>query len=217
MYLPPKEADLNLWVLNFDTLLTAAPATYGETAPVALAVHTPTDAFIAALSLATDPGTRTHSTIAAKDAAKAAMLAALRPVATRIKANAGVSDASKVAIGVGVKDTALTPISTPTTQPLLSIVRATPLQHEIRFADAMTPDKRHKPFGATALILFCSVGSTPPAIPENSPFKALVTKQPYFHGFDVGDVGKIAFYYGRWVTRTGLLGPMSAVASMTVA
>jgi hypothetical protein len=29
MYLPAKDADLNLWALNFDTLLTAAPATYG--------------------------------------------------------------------------------------------------------------------------------------------------------------------------------------------
>jgi hypothetical protein len=30
-------------------------------------------------------------------------------------------------------------------------------------------------------------------------------------------VGKTAYYYGKWVTQTGLEGPWSAAASMTIA
>lgn len=216
-YIPQRDNDLSLWSLNFTTLLTAVPANYGLTAPDAVIVANVVNPFITALNVATDPGTRTSATIATKDATKSAMLAIVRPYAQRIKLSAAVSDARKIAIGVGIRDTTPSPVPTPTTQPLMSIVAATPLQHEIRYADALTPDKRHKPFGAVALLIFISVGTVAPADPELAPFRALVTKQPYMHTYAPTDVGKTAFVYGRWVTRTGELGPMSALASMVIA
>jgi hypothetical protein len=216
MYLPPRDADLTLWVLNFTTLLTATPTDFGLVAGDAVICAGPISAFRAALQLATDPSTRTKSTVAAKDAAKVTMLDVVRPYCIQIKNNGGVTDYNKIAIGVGVRDLQPTPVAVPNTQPLLSIVSATPQQQEVRYCDALTPDSRAKPFGVTALLLFCSVGAVPPVEPEASRFRALVTKQPYFQPFEVGDVGKTAFYYGRWVTRTGLLGPMSAVASCVI-
>ena len=80
----------------------------------------------------------------------------------------------------------------------------------------MTPDSRAKPFGVTSLLPWAASASPRPPTPRRAN-SALVTKQPYFQAFQVGDVGKTAYYYGRWCTRTGLVGPMSAVASMLIA
>ena len=82
----------------------AREPTYGSSAPEALIVDGVVQAFITALQVATDPAVRTSATVASKDAAKAAMLDVVRPIATRIKAAPAVSDADKIGIGVGIRD-----------------------------------------------------------------------------------------------------------------
>lgn len=217
MYVPTQDGLLDSWALNFNTLMTALPATYGCTVGEAAAVNVVQVIFHNAYILAVNPATRTEGTVAAKDVAKASMLAVIRPLAVRIKLATGVTDIAKMNIGVGVRDRVPTPVSAPVTTPLLSIVAATPQQHEIRFADSLTPDKRSKPAGASLMLLFVSIGNVPPTVPELSPMRKVVTRQPYYQAFDLADVGKTAYYYGQWCTRTGLVGPISAEASMIIA
>jgi hypothetical protein len=216
-YLPSKESELKVFAANFAALVTATPVTYGLVAGDATQISAAATDFATKYDLAFNPATRTAATIDAKNTAKNTLTAILRGYAMQIKSNRAVTDAAKINLGIGVYDFSPTPVPAPATFPLINIVAATPRQHEIRFADSATPDKKSKPTGALGLQFFCSVGEVPPADPLTSRFQAFVTKQPYMMDFEAADVGKTAFYYARWQTRTGQVGPWSQVASMTVA
>jgi hypothetical protein len=216
-YLPVREALLAAWAVNFSTLLTATPADFGLLAPDAVTVAGVVNDFSAALTAATNPATRTSITIDAKDTAKAAMVNVLRRYAMRIKMDETVADEDKLAIGVGIRDFVPTPIAAPVTFPMVNVAAAGPLTHELRFADNLTPDSRAKPAGAIGMQLFRSVGVVPPGTPLAAQFLSFVTKQPYTSSFVAGDLGKTAYYYARWQTRTGLVGPWSVVSSFVIA
>jgi hypothetical protein len=220
-YIPKTEDGLRNWANNFSTLITANPTTYGLMASDATAIAALVDAFDAALTLATDPSTKTKTTVLARDAAKSAMLPVLRHYAQTIKLNDGVTNEEKGALGLTIDDTQRTPIPAPSTQPICNIVAATPLRHALRFADAATPAKRAKPDGVLALELHYFVGDDPPVSPDatggTTIFYGLITRQPYAVVHEPVSVGKTATYYARWITRTGLVGPWSAPVSMTVA
>ena len=53
--------------------------------------------------------------------------------------------------------------------------------------------------------------------PASLPFIGIQTKNPVAVNFSSADVGKTAYYAGRWVTRRGLVGPWSAIINFTVA
>jgi hypothetical protein len=216
-YIPSREADMQLWVINFDTLVTAAPASYGLVAADAVAIGAVVDAFNAALTLARDPATRTKSTVADKNGKKAAMLQVVRSYAMLVKANDGVSDQSKVDLGLRLDDGDPSPIPAPLSWPLLNIVAAGPLIHELRFADSATPDSKAKPPGAASLQLVASVGEAPPAGPETCATKAHASRNPINVSFSSAEAGQTAHYWARWVTQKGLTSPWSQMSSLTIA
>lgn len=215
-YIPTREGDLSLFVTNFDTLITANPATYGLVAGDAVTIHTYVDTFLTALAAASNPGTKTIVTVADKDGAKAAMLQIVRSYAQQIKANRGVADQDKVSLGLTLNDGTPTPIPAPSTQPIISVIGATPLTHVLRFADSVTPDKRSKPYGSIGLQLWRYVGDTAPTGPEQYEFAEFVTRQPFDSSYSGSQVGKRAWYCARWQTATGLVGPWSAPVSFTI-
>jgi hypothetical protein len=220
-YLPSTDSGLCGWALNFSTLITANPSTYGLMASDATAIAGVVNAFDAALTRATEPATKTKATVGAKDSAKAAMVAVLRHYAQSIKLNDGVTNEEKIALGLTIDDTHPTPLPAPSTQPMCSIVAATPLQHALRFADAGTPTRRAKPEGVIALELHYFIGEPAPVSPDASggttKFYGLATKQPFAVTHNPVDVGKTATYYARWITRTGLVGPWGTPVAMTIA
>jgi hypothetical protein len=215
-YIPSRQAQLVLWATNFAAIATASPSVYGFSAGDLSSINGVVNAFSAALTVATDPSTRTSTTVAAKDAARAAMLDVIRPFAVNISQSTGISDEDKLAIGVTVRNPTPTPIPAPVTQPVLSIVSATHLQQTLRFSDALTPDKRAKPPGAIGLQLFRHIGTTPPVGPSVGSYVANATKNPFAVNFLEADIGKMATFWGRWVTRTGLVGPWSLPVSMAI-
>jgi len=218
-YLPKTEGGLRDWTANFSALITANPSTYGLMASDATAIAALVNAYAAALTVAVDPATKNKGTVAAKDSAKAAMLAVVRRYAQVIKLNDGVTNQEKLDLGLNISDSSRTPVPAPTTYPICTILGATPLQHTLRFADASTPAKRAKPEGAIGLELYYFVGPNPPASPDGGPaeFYGVVTRQPYAIDHGDADVGKLATYWARWITRTGLTGPWSGPTGMTVA
>lgn len=215
-YIPQRESLLKAFAVNFAALITATPASYGLDAGNATTIQDAVDDFVAAYDLANDPTTRTATTVANKDATRVFMLQVIRPFAQQIRNNAGVSNELKVGLGLTIRDTVPTPVAAPVTQPLLSIIAATPLSHTIRFADAATPDKRSKPSGAKFLELLRFIGLTPPASYSDWPLADLATKNPVSSEFEAGDASKLCSYVARWVTGRGLKGPWSAVVSMHV-
>jgi|SRR5919204_47031 hypothetical protein len=229
-YIPPKDADLFSWSDNFATLITASPTTYGLVSSDATAINNVVSPWLSAYTIAVNPSTRTGPSVSAKDTARAAMLAVVRPYAIQIRNNMGVSDSAKLDLGLNIPSQARTPILVPQTQPLLSIVAATPLSHTLRYADSNSPQLRSKPAGARAVGIVQVVGLTPgadptvavPSILVNSALAVpsaagLATRQPFAALQDVTNVGKIATYWARWVGQRGDVGPWSLPVSMTIA
>jgi hypothetical protein len=217
-YIPAQDVNLATWADNFSDLITAGPATYGLLAGDATAIAAVVTPFLSAYSLAVNPSTRTPVTIADKDDAKIAMLALVRQYAVQISLNAGVLTADKIAVGVNPRTSTPTPIATPTTSPVVTIVSAPPLQHILRYRDEMSsPTVKAKPYGVTQILIYATASATPITDQNALDFKGAYTKAPSLIEWQPEDAGKQAYYAGRWMTRAGKVGPWSSVTNFTIA
>jgi hypothetical protein len=217
-YIPTKDSLLALWAANFATLLSATPMLYGQTAAVATTVATVNNAFQAAYLLITSTTTKTQSTVSAKNTARFNMLQIIRPIAQQISLNPGVTTGNKVAIGVNPRTSTPTPITTPTTNPVLTIATALPLQHIIRYRDSIaSPSVKSKPYGVIQLQLFAAVSGTPITNPALLPQVAVATKSPFLYTWPSSAKGMTAYYAGAWVIRKGLVGPFGPIVNFVVA
>lgn len=202
-YIPAPDADFQAWFLNFSTLLTTAPATYGLVSGDATAVAAKYTAWSTAYVLATNPSTRTSVTIATKDAARSSAEPLLRIYAVQISRNPAVTNGNKTAIGVNLPNASRTPVPPPTTQPALSLVTAIHNLQVLAYRDTSTPTVKAKPFGAIGLDLRQTIATAPGTDPNIANPLGVMTKSPLTVGTVTGDVGKLATYWGRWTTRSG--------------
>lgn len=215
-YIPTRDADLVLWSDNFQTLIAATPTTYGLTAPVAATITGLYNTFAAALTLATDPSTRTPATVAAKDAARGNMVPILRLYAQQIKANTAVSNALKVGLGIRIDDPIPTPIPAPSTKPIVSIVASGPQLMRLRFADELTPTSRSKPAGSIGCLVYRKIGTAPSVDPDTATFDGMYTRIPFDQAFSALDQGKTVTYFARWTNGKGEEGPWSEPISRII-
>lgn len=215
-YIPATDAGLAAWSANFEGIVDGDYAALGLTMGQAAAVTAADTAYQAAYTAAIDPSTRTPVTIAAKDAARAALLGTVRPVAIQVRNNPAVSDATKVSLGLTVPTVTPTPVPAPTTVPTLAVLQGTPGIHKIESRDDSTPTSKAKPPGSLQLQLWVAYGVAPAPDPTTAEFEGVYTKSPFSVSLPVAQAGKVATYFGRWVTRRGLVGPWSGGASMTV-
>ncbi len=216
-YLPRKESDLKVFALNFATLVVAAPATYGLTAGDATQIDEAVQEFATKYDLAVNPVSRTKAAIIAKDNAKTQLKAIVRGYAMMIKSNRAVSDESKANLRLTPYDLIRTAVPAPQTHPIITVVSFGVRQHELRVADETTPQNRLKPPGVVGLQLFCRIAEIPPATPMTSDFMTLLTRSAMTVNFQQADVGKTAYYFGRWQTAAGLVGPWGLMTSRMIA
>lgn len=202
-YIPAKDADFESWLLNFSTLLTAAPTDFGLTAPAAVIVAGVYTTWHASYLLATDPATRTAPTVAQKDADRAAAEFTVRPYAQQIAKNASVTPENKAAIGVNPPNTSPVPIPPPTTFPQVSLRSGEPLAHILQYQDSGAGTGKAKPYGAIGCQVFRSVGTVAATDPAQASFYAQPTKSPFRSEFEAADRGKVCTYFARWITQGG--------------
>lgn len=215
--IPLRDADLDAFVLNWKTLLTIAPATYGMVAGDATAISGSYTTFHAALLLVQNPATKTSVTVLAKDIARASMLVLLRAQYRIIKANPAVTDANKTALGVRVSDPVPTPIPPPATFPVFNVINAAPLEQELTIHDSATPTARRKPAGVVGCLVYRSVGVAAATDPVQLDFMGMFTRSNFAGDtFAAGDAGKIASYACRWTNAKGQEGPWSAIVTKVV-
>jgi len=221
-YIPPSDGGFADWLLNFATLIAADPTAYGLVTGDATAISAQNTAYQAAYTAATDPTTRTSVTVAAKDNAKVAALAVVRPYAQQINANAAVTDDQRTALGLTVRKTVPTPIPEPTAVPVLTLDMLTPLQAKIQARNSETPTSKAKPYGATAVEIFQSVGETFATDPDQCSFVNGFSKTPITLDFLAGQVGKKCTLFARYTTKgsyggAALKGPWSSPLTFNVA
>lgn len=214
-YIPAKDSLFASWLDNFATLIAASPSTYGLTAGEAATISAQNVAFQAAYATAINPSTRTPSSVAAKDASRAGAEATVRPFAILIRNNAGVTNEEKSDLGLTIPDLTPTPVPPPATAPVLALLFATPLAHQLQFRDSTSPLLKRKPVGVVGLELWRAIGTVAATDPAQSAFFANVTKTPFISSFESGQIGKHCTYFARWTTRSGpqgiaQVGPWSA-------
>lgn len=215
--IPQRDGDLDAYTLNWKTLLTATPATWGMLAGDATAITNAYNTFHAAYLLVTNPATRTHAQVVAKDIAKASMLVLLRDQYGIIKANPAVSDANKTTIGIRVSDPVPTPIPPPVTYPILTVVNSAPLEQDVIMHDSATPTIRAKPAGVIGALVHRSVGVVAATDPLQIGFMGFFTRANFTGDvFDAADAGKIASYVARWTNAKGEEGPWSDIQTKIV-
>lgn len=213
-YVPRRDSDLAAWATNFSTLLTAAPATYGQTSGTAAAVAAVVATFIADYSAVTSPSTRTPAAVQAKDTAKVNMLATVRPVAVNISLNPAVLTSDKIAIGVNPRTSSPTPITPPTTYPIITIQGGANLQLYVRYRDsAASVSVKSKPYGVASVHLAYKVSATPITDPAMLDQTAVLTKSPFLLNFSAGGQCYLAGYYVMKNGKTAAPGP---IVSFTV-
>jgi hypothetical protein len=202
-YIPASDSGFNDWLLNFSTKLTAAPATYGLTAPDATIVSDQAALWTAAYGPTLIPATRTSPAIATKDAVKAATLATVRPFSVNISLNASVTDGAKAAIRVTVRKVTPTPVPPPTTKPVIGILTnvAGVVQFQVR--DATTPTTKAKPAGCIGVELWAAVGVAAAIDPSQARYVGTQTKTPNSWTAEPTDRTKIVTFFTRWTTRSG--------------
>lgn len=220
-YIPADDATLDAWSANFSGLITAAPTTYGLIAGDAVAIAAVVDPWHLAYVAATNPATRTSVTIAAKDAAKTLMLPVVRGYAQTISRDPSVDNGDKTAVGVNLPNSARPRIPAPTTQPTLALVAAVHNQQTLSYKDQTTPTTKAKPFGAIGIDLRQGIATTPFTDPTQCAPLGTITKSPTNIATSSGDVGKLATYFGRFVTRSGpggvaQFGPWSAALTVAI-
>lgn len=218
--IPRTDSDFQSWLLNFSTLLTAAPADFGLTAPDAVIVAGQYTAWHAAYLAATDPSTRTSPTVAAKNAARATAEAIVRPYTVTISLDPGVTNENKVAIGVTVRSTTPTPIPAPVVAPVVQFVSAIPLVTSLQVKQPGSTSKA-KPAGCTGIEIARSVGTVAATDPNQLTSQGIYTKTPLSQSFAAEDQGKVCTIAARYTTRSGpggvaQVGPWSALLSFNV-
>lgn len=216
-YVPVKDAGLDAWAANFSTLLTANPTLYGQSAGTAVTVAAAYASWHAAYLLVTSPLTKTAATVSAKNTQRVSLLANVRPVAQSISLNPAVASSDKVAIGVNPRTSTPTPITPPTSYPIVSIQAGAALQLYVRYRDsAASVSVKAKPYGVQSVQLRYLVSNTP--VTDLSQLTGLVnlTKSPSLVQFGSGDGGQQCYMAAQYLLRNGKVSGFGPIVSFTV-
>lgn len=213
-WLPNKLGVLNTFATNFSTLITASPAKYGLLAADATAIAAAVAAYTAAYTAATTDNTRTKVTVATLATQRAALSVLMRSYGRVIRANAGVADNDKIALGLVVPSYQPSPVPAPSTMPILGIIGSTPGEITLSYRDQnSTPKSRAKPAGVAWLELRASVSTSVVSDPATLEAAGTYTVTPFVLTTAAGDKGKTTYIAARWVNRKGQCGPWSAIIS----
>lgn len=204
-YLPTTIAGLLAWGLNFVTLLSAAPASYGLSAGDATACQDAYDAWEPVQNQALSPDTKTKAITAEAAALKADFLAIVRPRATSISSNASVSAELKTGIGVTLPTSVRTNVTPPTSAPTLSLVAVGVGTVKINYQNPETPNSKKAPRGCGGVALYISFGTAAATDPTSAPLFTRLTKSPGTINVP-GQAGKVATIWGRFETKNGVAG-----------
>lgn len=215
-YIPTKDADLDNWSANFDTLITAAPATYGLLPSDATTIAAVVSAWHASYVLTTSPTTKTAQTVSDKNTAKTTMLAVVRPYSQNISLNPGVTSANKIALGLNPRTSLPAPITPPASNPLLGILSQNPGVVNLVYRDSATsPTSKAKPYGVKSCQLYSLQSDTPITDVTLLNQVATMTKSPFQFAFPGGYVpGKRWYFAAVWQIQKGDQSPWSPIVTL---
>jgi hypothetical protein len=171
---PATDNGLLAWSLNFSTRISAAPVPLGLTAAQATSYATLHTNFSTAMANI-DPGEKSRSLVAAKNAARLALKTSARLLASIIQGQASVTDQQKIDLGLTVRN-APTPIPPPNKAPGITIVATTGNTVRIRLFDPTDAAVRGKPAGVDGASIFSFTGPSAPTTESAWNFEGVTSK-----------------------------------------
>lgn len=120
-YLPSREWDLAAYCQSLSTKINADPALYGLTLAQGVAYQTAQEAFGAALQTASDPNTRSPTSIGVKNIKKKELITLTRSYVDICQAYPEMTDEKRLYLGIPVRDRNPTPAPIPATAPVVNI------------------------------------------------------------------------------------------------
>ena len=190
---------------------------FGLTADQANAATAAYNTFHDAYVAAVDPATRAAPTIQAKDDALLAFRETMKSIVATVQANTGVTNETRVELGLRVRDTTPTPAPTFKVAPQTSLLLTGTQTARATAIDPADPTRRAKPFGAGKVVFrsyMCTPGEQPPADLESWPIETIsgrTTVDLYWPKLtETTDV----FVTSCWMNTRGQCGPISNVAAV---
>ena len=215
--IPPESiSGLKAWSPNFAAKLSATPTAVGCTAADATAYAALNTDFMARVATQEDPATRTDVTTEALRTSRIALLAKARQLCKIINAYPGTTNTLRVSFGLHVRDVVPTPVPVPLTRPQLSI---DPFGN-LRIVDETTPDRRGKPTGVFAAVVYSKIGpaTDPDPVDANEArFAGVATRGKFPIPLAPGSTGQTLWVMAQWINDKGQPGPISAVVRTLIA
>lgn len=209
MAVPTKDSLLATYAPTFSGIITLSPTTYNVTAGQATALATATTSFTVAFGASSADGTRSKSLTTAKNSAKIALLALLRPMYGAIQASTTVTNTQKVNLGITVRRLP-TPQPAPSTAPVVTVVSVSGRTVKLRLRDAANPHRVGRPVGVASATILSYVGTTPPASIGLWKFEGNVSKTVIDIVFpDTVPAGALVWFTVFWSNRKDEAGPTS--------
>ena len=211
-YIPPRQAQFDAFLANFSTLITTNPLLYGLASADAVNIANAYAAWHAAYLLIVSPTTKTAATVAAKNNEYASILPTIRVYAQQIANNPGVLSANKTALGLNPKTSTPTPITPPTSNPVLTVQSQSTGNVILRYRDsAASVSVKSKPYGVTALRLYAKSSATAITDPTQLAQVASLTKSPTTVPTGAFPSAVPLYLAAQWATRKGLVSPWSPI------
>jgi hypothetical protein len=203
-YLPRKDAEFDTWTAF---LIEYVGAKRGGPNPAW--THIPDTAYTALTAVydlwhtayLKTIGPHTNVDTEAKNDAKAAARAVIRPFVNQYLRFPPVTNEDRTAMGIPNKDTHPTPRKPPETAPLFSIVQAGPRALGIVYRDGDKGRKGSKPKGVDGARIYYGVFDAPVADQEELPASVWATRCPHIIRFREADRGKRAWFALKWELR----------------
>jgi hypothetical protein len=164
---PTGDAKLAEYSSNFQARGVAQPADFDlsvQDMTRYTALHEP---WMDSYNACKGKGGRSAALVAAKEAAKAALLPFARELYSRIQSSTNVADENKTLMNVTIRKTQPSPIPPPALAPLLTNVSVIGTVGRYRMTDAQFPLTRRRPKNARGATILSYAGQNPP--PANDP------------------------------------------------
>lgn len=205
-FVPKREGDLDEFVHNFDTRITASPTTVGLTAADATAFHALVLAWDSAFAVTNNRGTRSQSAVIVKDEKKVLMVRKLRALARIVQAFPGTTNEDRSLLGLTVPSVRQQQPA-PAFAPKLDVVKVDRNLVRVNLRDSQNLS-RLRPDFAKAANIFSYIGAEPPTTGDGWFFQGGTTRTRVDVSFDASlPMGTKVWLTAFWKNERDMSGP----------
>ena len=217
-YIPKTDAKYNVWQSNLIFIILENATAWGIPEEVVALLQAAQANWNAAYDKASNKQNRTLADVVTKNEAGDDFTKAIRDVAQQwLVRNPKVTDGDRVRMGITIRSNSRTPVPAPESFPVGSVDFSVRLQHTISFYDQASAHSNAKPEGVTGCEIYLKADGEAPKSVEEMNFQGTCSASPFVVKFEAAKIGKIAWYWLRWVNRIGEPGPWStAISAMIV-